>query len=142
MQLDSWDPNNPYDDETNIPPDQVTYLDAVALMDAGMARRQVVSYRIGRVLQPDGDEARPFEVSGRATSADFFAMFDVPFLYGSGWDRSSDEGIEQVVVLTREINDRIFGGEDSVGRRVLMNGDSYRVSGVTDDWNPVPKVLR
>ena len=139
VQLDSWDPNNPYDDESDIPPDQVTYLDASALLAAGEARRQVVSYRVGRIIQPAGDDARPFEVSGRAASSDFFAMFDVPFVYGSGWDKASDDNVEQVVVLSRSINDRVFGGENPVGRRVLMNGDTYRVTGVIDDWGPVPK---
>ena len=141
VQLDSWDPNNPYDDETDLPPDQVTFLDARALVDAREARRQVVSYRVGRVVQPEGDDARPFQVSGRAATADFFAMFDVPFLYGGGWDLASDRTLEQVVVLGRSINDRVFGGENSVGRRVMMNGDTYRVAGVMDDWEPVPKFM-
>lgn len=139
VQLDSWDPYDPYDDETDLPPDQVTYRDATALLEAGRARRQVVSYQIGRIVEPGGDDALPFQVNGRATTADFFAMFDVPFLYGGGWDKAADDGKEQVVVLTRAINDRVFGGGDSVGRRVAMNGASYRVSGVADDWNPVPK---
>ena len=139
VQLDSWDPNNPYDDQSGMPPDQVTYLDATALHASNNARRQVVSYRVGRIVRPAGDAARPFEVSGRATTADYFSMFDVPFVFGSGWDRSSDSALEQVVVLNREINDRVFGGENSVGRRVLMNGDTYRVTGVIDEWNPVPK---
>jgi putative ABC transport system permease protein len=138
VQLDSWDPNQPAD-EPNDPPDQVTYLDATALMNAGKARRQVVSYAIGRIMQPDEDGALPFQVSGRGTSADFFSMFDVPFLHGSSWDKASDDNTEQVIILSRRINDRVFGGEDSVGRRIMMNGDSYRVMGVIGEWNPIPK---
>ena len=38
VQLDNWDPNDPYDEEDNLPPDQVTYRDATALLEAGRAR--------------------------------------------------------------------------------------------------------
>jgi putative ABC transport system permease protein len=138
VQLDSWDPNRAAN-EPNDPPDQVTYLDASALLAAGKARRQVVSYRSGRVVEPAGEESRPFTTESRSTSREFFAMFDVPFLYGSGWDKSADDNREYVVVLTRELNDRLFGGKNSVGEQVQMNGSLYRVTGVIDDWQPVPK---
>jgi putative ABC transport system permease protein len=137
VQLDSWDPNEPAR-EPNDPPDQVTYLDGTALLQAAKARRQVLSYRTSRVVQPDDPDLRPFEVRSRSTTADFFPMFDVPFLYGRGWDKSSDDTQEQVVVLGKETNERIFGGEDSVGRTLTMNGDVYRVIGVLDDWEPIP----
>lgn len=138
VQLDSWDPNRAAN-EPDEPPDQVTYTDATALLAAERARRQVVSYRTGRVVQPDGDDARPFDVDVRSTSTDFFAMFNVPFQYGGPWDRSADNGREQVVVLSRRINEQLFGGDNSVGRQVRMNDDIYRVAGVTEEWNPVPK---
>lgn len=138
VQLDSWDPNEPAN-EPDEPPDQVTYLDGTAIWSAGKARRQVLSYTTGRVIQPADPDSHPFQVTSRSTTADFFPMFDVPFLYGQGWDSAVDDAARQVVVLGKEINDRLFGGEDSVGRTVVMNGDTYRVAGVIDDWNPVPK---
>jgi len=79
VQLDNWDPNQ-QDDEEFEPPDQVTYLDAMALMKAGKAFRQVASNRSGLVLEPQGDDERPFSVNTRNTWADFFPMFDIPFL--------------------------------------------------------------
>ena len=66
-------------------------------------------------------------------------MFDPPFLYGSGWDAAADEGLERVVVLSREINEQVFGGEDSTGRTVRLNGIDFRVVGVLDEWLPMPK---
>lgn len=138
VQLDSWDPNNAAI-EPDDPPDQLTYLDASALLAAQKARRQVVSYRSARVVQPAGDDARPFDSDSRSTSADFFSMFNVPFLYGSGWDKSADDNREHVVVLSRDLNEQLFGGENSVGNQVEMNGELYRVVGVTDEWLPVPK---
>lgn len=138
VQVDSWSPAEPYQDPDK-PPEQLTYLDAKALYDAGRAHRQVTSFKTSRVVQPDGDDARPFLQDTRATTSEFFPMFDVPFLYGAPWDRAADQAEERVAVLSRELNDQLFGGEDSTGRMLRINGETYRVSGVLDDWTPVPK---
>ena len=138
VQLDSWDPNDD-DDGGFEPPDQVTYTDAMALMNARKAFHQVASNRSGLVLEPENPDERPFRVDTRNTWADFFPMFEPPFLYGSGWDRSADDNVERVVVLSRAINEQVFGGENSVGRSVRLNGMDYRVVGVLDEWLPVPK---
>lgn len=138
VQLDSWDANNP-DDDGFEPPDQMTYIDAMALMKAGKAYRQIASNRSGLVLEPQGDGERPFNVDTRNTWADFFPMFDLRFIYGSGWDDSADYNMERVVVLSKELNERVFGGEDSVGRSVRLNGMDFQVVGVIDEFLPVPK---
>ena len=138
VQLDNWDPND-QDDDAGEPPEQLTYIDAMALMESGKAFRQIASNRSGLVLEPQGEDERPFSVDTRNTWADFFPMFDLPFLYGSGWDDSADQYLERVVVLSKEINERVFGGEDSVGRNVRLNGMDYRVVGVLDEFLPVPR---
>ncbi len=137
VQLDNWNPNDPYE-EPNEPPEQVTYLDSTALLEAGRAHRQVISFKSDRVVQPEGDGVLPFQETVRATSADFFAMFDVPFRYGSGWDAAADRAEEKVAVLSAPMNDRLFGGEDSTGRRLMMNNQPFRIVGVLDEWHPVP----
>ncbi len=137
VQLDSWDPVNHGDDD--YIPDQVTYLDAMALMKADKAYRQVASNRSSLVLEPQGEGERPFSVSTRNTWADFFPMFELPFIYGSGWDDSADDNLEKVVVLGKEINERVFGGENSVGRSVRLNGMDFQVVGVMDEYLPVPR---
>ena len=138
VQLDSWDPID-HDNEGFEPPDQMTYLDAMALMKAGKAYRQVASNRSGLVLEPQGEGERPFSVTSRNTWADFFPMFDLPFLYGGGWDDSVDDNLEKAVVLSKEINERVFGGENSVGRSLRLNGMDFQVVGVMDKYLPVPR---
>ena len=138
VQLDNWDPNN-QDDDGYEPPDQVTYTDAMALMKSGKAYRQIASNRSGLVLEPQGEDERPFSVDTRNTWADFFPMFDLRFIYGSGWDDSADRNLERVVVLSKEINEQVFGGEDSVGRSVRLKGMDFRVVGVLNEFLPVPK---
>jgi putative ABC transport system permease protein len=83
--------------------------------------------------------ARPKKVMTRLCFADFFTMFDVPFKYGSGWDKKADAGPEQVVVLDEETNDLLFGGQNSVGRTVRIEDREFKVVGVIDHWRPTVK---
>lgn len=138
VQLDSWDPNDGYGDNGELP-DQLTYVDSTNLMKAKRAFRQNVQSQMSIVIEPEGKDTLPFMVQGRANSADFFAMFDVPFLYGNGWSSDADTNKEQVVVLSRETNERLFGGEDSVGKQIRIQGNMFTVVGVINTWNPKPR---
>jgi putative ABC transport system permease protein len=71
--------------------------------------------------------------------SEFFPMLDVPFLYGSGWSMADDERRAMVVVINKSLNQRLFGGVNSVGRAIRLDGHNYRVIGVLDVWNPRPK---
>ncbi|MGI9200972.1 MAG: ABC transporter permease [Woeseiaceae bacterium] len=137
VRVDNWDPNEAYD-EPNEPPEQLTYLDATALHAAGRASRQVISFASSRVVEPEGEDSKAFQRQTRATTADFFAMFNVPFKYGSGWEKSSDDTLERVVVINDSLNEQLFGGENSVGKMLTLTSESYRIVGVLDDWSPVP----
>lgn len=131
VRLDNWDPNS----ENGDPPNQLTYLDATALLRAKRAYREAAMSEARMAVVPPDREQRPFFAGARATSADFFPMFDAPFEFGGGWTAAEDDGAEQVVVLSAPMNDRLFGGENSVGRTLrLANGD-YRVVGVLEDWD-------
>ncbi len=120
VQVDNWDPNQPYDQDGN-PPDQVSYRDAQALMEAGKADKQAAMFKVAYPIQPENPEVKPFLALGRATYADFFPMFEPPFQYGAGWDHAQDSGHGRVVVLSRDTNEKLFGGQDSVGKKVRMN---------------------
>ncbi|WP_371377176.1 ABC transporter permease [Thalassotalea aquiviva] len=138
VQLDSWDLNQPFRDDGS-PPNQVTYRDGIALFEAKMAAKQSIQAQANGVIEPETQGSLPFMVTARANSADFFSMFDVPFIYGDSWDHNSDINKEQVVVLNREVNQRVFGGENSVGRTIKINGYYYKVVGVIDYWDPKPR---
>jgi len=80
----------------------------------------------------------PERVTTRVTTKDFFAMFDVPFQYGGTWTDAADTGPEPVMVISREVNEMLFGGENSVGRRIRWNDNEFRIVGVRDHWMPLP----
>ena len=138
VQLDSWGALQPFA-EPNEPPNQLTHRDAVAIVEAGEAKRQIVQYRTAYPLQALDEKVAPFSVLARLTLTDFFPMFDVPFQFGSGWSAEQDESAARVVVLSRGINERVFGGANSVGERIRLGSEEFTVVGVLDHWLPTPK---
>lgn len=139
IQVDSWDPNNAYSDDADSLPNQLTWTDATNFTLAKKALRQSAMGMSGGIIEPAGDDAKPFEASIRLAYTDFFPMFDVPFIYGSAWDSQSDSDREQVVVLSKRTNESVFGGENSVGKTIVIDGRNFQVVGVIDDWQPMPK---
>ncbi len=140
ITMDSWSPLRPFDDDyPERGPHQVTFHDAERLIAAAAGKRQTAMFESSLVIEPLTQGELPFEAGARVTFADFFSMFDVPFIYGSGWDQSADAAAEAVVVLTRELNERLFGGTDSVGQRLIMQGMQFHVVGVIDTWEPTPR---
>ena len=119
VRLDSWDPLKPYPGaDSTLPPTQITYRDMTEIMRSDIPRRQSGMFKTALYVYPDPKIGRPFRETVRLCTADFFPMFDVPMLYGSGWDKKADAGPEPVVVLSREMNDKLFGGKNSVGKNV------------------------
>ena len=133
VQLDNWSADNPYSDDGR-PPDQVTYRDAKALMESAKADRQTAMFKLALPIQPENPEVKPFQSLGRVAYADFFAMFEPPFAYGGPWDRGQDAQHARVVVLSKDTNEKLFGGQDSVGRTVRMSGTDYTIVGVLGEW--------
>jgi putative ABC transport system permease protein len=141
VQIDNWGPNNKgvgTGDAEHLQ-EQISYIDAVALMNARAARRQSAMYVTGAALTPSNPDLLPFPVQIRATYTDFFGMFDTPFLMGGPWSAADDNGHAGVVVISHELNDKIFGGANSIGKTVNLDNHEYRVVGVMGFWDPIPK---
>jgi putative ABC transport system permease protein len=141
VRLDNWDPAMPYPvgegsvDRTPLPP-QITYRDAVELLRSKLPLRQTADYVSTLIVYPEPKAGRPFEETVRLCGADFFPMFDVPFQYGSGWDRRADAKAEQVVVIDDAMNRKLFGGANSIGKRIRMGDRDFSVVGVLAPWRP------
>lgn len=139
-QIDNYGPTSAestLSTEDRLPP-ALTYIDAAALMHARMAERQTAMFPTAGAIDAPDSEQLPVRVYGHATYADFFAMFDVPFEYGAPWSAADDAAAARVIVLSRQLNDELFNGIDSVGRTVRLNNGEYRVAGVIQDWYPIP----
>lgn len=141
VRLDTWDPARAYvpDDPKSLPT-QVTWRDMEALMRSKIPTRQTASFKSTFFVYPDPKVGRPYNETVRFVFGDFFPMFQVPFKYGSGWDKAADAKPEQVIVINAETNEKLFGGVNSVGKTVRLEERNYRVVGVLDQWRPSVKV--
>lgn len=133
VQLDNWSGDQSFYDDGR-PPDQVTYRDALALMEAGKADKQSAMFKLSLPVQPENKDLKPFQSLGRVAYADFFAMFEPKFKYGGPWSHDQDASHARVIVLGKDLNEKLFGGTDSVGKTLRMNAIDYSIVGVLDDW--------
>src|ERR1700761_5965158 len=138
-QIDNWAPDRPPGETPDKLEQLLSYIDVSALRQAHAAKRQAAMFASILSLRPVDPQQKPFKAMVRTTDADFFPMFDVPFKYGRPWSVSEDENRGAVAVLTREMNEKLFGGKNSVGKTVRLDGEPYTVVGVLDQWQVLPK---
>jgi len=139
VTMDNWDPNQPLmASRPDLPPPQMTHKDTQFLLASSIPERKLVMYSTQGVVSGVGT-APPAQISTRVTTADFFAMFEAPFLYGSGWTAGADRPPQPLIVLSRRENEKLFGGANSVGRTLRWNDHEFRIVGVLNDWFPRPR---
>ena len=121
------------------PAEQVTRFDAETLLREKRGDRQALMTGGSAAVTPDKQGLMPFQVDARYSTADIFPMFDMPFLFGSGWSATEDERHGRVAVIAKALNDKLFGGANSVGKTVRLDKVDFSVVGVLDEWRPTPR---
>lgn len=141
VQLDNWSADEPADDDRpEEPPGLMTYRDVTALLEAKQAQHEAAFFPNFLSVQPESREVKPYVAPTLFTTGGFFPVFEPPFLHGGGWGDAEDRNSARVAVIGKETNDKLFGGGNSVGKTIRMDGEDYRVVGVLDAWNPAPRV--
>ncbi|WP_017464028.1 ABC transporter permease [Dyella ginsengisoli] len=132
------DPESPVSQGHTQPYPMMDYRSAVDLWSAHRADRQaIITSSSAKVRLPDSGQP-PLMLGLLSTSADFFPMFDVPFQYGSGWSADDDAHRARVAVISAGLNQKLFGGADSVGRILRVRDTDVRIVGVLKPWRPTP----
>lgn len=122
------------------PPNDLGRLDAETLLAQKRAARQTLtSYSHGVIEASELGSVDPFISSVRNVTADFFPMFLVPMAYGKPWTATEDAARARVVVITTELNDKLFGGANSVGKHLRIDDTTFQIVGVMDEWRPSPR---
>ncbi|MGK0305200.1 MAG: putative ABC transport system permease protein [Gammaproteobacteria bacterium] len=113
----------------------LTYQDSNNLLNLNIAgAEQTLAWNTYGILNVEQQDIQPQRSSIVATNQAFFNMFEVPFMYGKGWDTDADQFGQAVIVLTKASNDYLFGGINSVGQQVRLNTEVLTVVGVLDEW--------
>jgi putative ABC transport system permease protein len=137
VQVDNLGPNKSGEQSEDFK-EYLSYIDAVALMNARGAKRQTLIYTTYLKARPAPD-SKPVGAPVPAVYSDFFSMLDAPFKYGGSWSAADDEAGAPVIVMSRKLNDKLFAGANSVGKSLDIAGVAYRVVGVLNDWALVPR---
>lgn len=120
------------------PPAEMTWLDAMNLVRARKGVHQAAMSAGQVTVVPPQGVTHAFMVSARYTTANFFAMFGVPFVDGTSWSTKGDTERARVAVITRALADKLYGTSHAVGKMLRIGKYDFRVSGVIVNWNPQP----
>lgn len=120
---------------------QSTYKDSVNFLKSGQGVRRTALYDAAGSVEPARREDPVVDLQGIATTADYFKMFEVPFMYGAPWSAAEDDKAAKVAVLSRKKAETLFGKVDPVGKRFRLWNDEWTVIGVVPDWSPTPRYM-
>jgi putative ABC transport system permease protein len=147
VRMDNWDPANAFPQNEDGPknphpiPPLLSFRDVNELMRSNIPARQTPSYFSQMAVYPERRISRPYQAMVRLVASDFFPMFEVPFQYGHGWDKRADANAEQVLVIDNATNQKLFGGANSVGKRLRVGSRDFTVVGVLAPWRPFIKMF-
>lgn len=120
------------------PMDVLDYRTAMDLWSAKQADQQtMVATSQVKVRAPD-TSLPTMMLSVASATSDFFTMFNVPLTYGKSWSPNDDESRARVAVISSALNEKLFGGANSVGRIIRMADADVRIVGVMAPWRPFP----
>jgi len=139
VRLDNWDlKGDLFNVKPGEPPKQITWQDMDRICKSEIPKHYTGVINASVYAFPEKDRGLPFQAQVTLCHQGFFPLFDVPFRYGGGWSQQEQKINAAVVVLSHDANQRLFGGEDSVGRSLRLGPQTYTIVGVMASWLPTP----
>lgn len=125
--------------QNHKPWDMMDYRSALDLWSAHRADRQTMITSSAVRMTAPGVNQPALMAQMLSTTSDFFPMFAVPFRYGNAWKAQDDASRARVAVISADLNNKLFHGEDSVGRTLRLKDSDVRIIGVLAPWRPSPQ---
>ena len=131
VSFNIWPNNNPSAKLLPI----MRYDDAMHLLKNDIATHSMIHYQSQVYTRAiDSKTLSRVKAKVRATTPGFFPLTDAPFAFGGSW---SDDYATQVV-LGHRMNQQLFGGGNSVGKVIDVEGKPFEVVGVLKAWQLKP----
>lgn len=121
----------------SLAPVLMGFRDAQTLLKSRIPTRQTATFCAQHLVQPSGQPE--FHTRVRFCSADFFGLFGVPFQYGGPWPMQGGSP-QPGVVIDELFNQTLFGGQNSVGRTLRIQGRDFAITGVLASYHPFPRL--
>ncbi len=77
----------------------------------------------------------------RTADPGYFRAAGIPIIAGRDFTAGDRRGSTTVVIINKLLADRLFPGQEAVGRRVAWTGDVLRFIGISDEWRTVVGVV-
>ncbi|HZH41624.1 MAG TPA: ABC transporter permease [Gemmatimonadales bacterium] len=116
------------------------------VVDVGLGSTMPLSVSLGDLdVKAEGrtlavGEAIP-HADFRTADPEYFHAAGMPIVAGRPFSLTDRMGSQMVVIINRALADRLFPGEDPVGRRVAWTGDVLRFTPFSGDWRTVVGVV-
>jgi putative ABC transport system permease protein len=131
VSLNIWTGNNPRAELIEI----MRYDDAMHILKNDIATHTMVHYQ-SQVYTRDieSKSLTRHQAVVRATTPGFFPLTEAPFAYGGTWQQDHAKQI----VIGDSLNQQVFGGGNSVGKVLEIDGKPFEIVGVLKPWQLKP----
>jgi putative ABC transport system permease protein len=96
---------------------------------------------VGFEVKAEGRTAAVGEATPRAdmrtVDPDYLRASGIPLLKGRAFSATDRRGSGSVVIINQALADRLFPGEDPIGKRVAWTGDVLRFTPFSGDWRTI-----
>jgi predicted permease len=96
-------------------------------------------------LKAEGRALAANEATPRATfkgaDPNYFAAAGIPLLSGRAFTSTDRPNSARVVILNKSLAERLFPGQDPIGRRVAWTGEVLKFIDLSDEWRTVVGVV-
>lgn len=131
VSLNIWSLDNPDAELIEV----MRYNDAMHILKNDIATNTMVHYQ-SKVYTRDinAKSLTRHQAVVRATTPGFFPLTDAPFAFGGAWQQD----YAKQIVIGDTFNQQVFGGGNSVGKILEIDGKPFEIVGVLKPWNLKP----